>query len=72
MSPCPTCAETMKILRTGQNHAFVIVEDHGAELGLDWFDGRAWEKTECAGCGRVFAERSEPLSQPDPKIRAVR
>jgi predicted RNA-binding Zn-ribbon protein involved in translation (DUF1610 family) len=71
MDPCPTCGEHMKILRTGQNHAFVIVDEQGTELGLDWFDGRAWEKTECAGCGRIIAERWEPLPPPDPKIRLV-
>ncbi len=64
---CPDCSEQMQIFRTGQNHAFVLLEGRP----LDWCDGSEWQIVECAACGRVLSEWRLPLDPPDSRPRRI-
>lgn len=57
MDPCPDCGETRKLLHAGTTTSFLVVA-----IGLlDPYAARRFERTECAGCGRLLSQESEPL-----------
>jgi len=65
---CPTCGETARLLHAGRSCSWVVM----AGQFPDWFDGRFWERVECAGCGRLLEERSAPLDPPEKtRLRVV-
>ena len=68
MTACPRCACTERVLRTGCSNSFIVVDP----WGLDWFDGREWSTVECASCGLILSENSQPLEPPDEtRLRVV-